>query len=472
METKLALIKDSMAASASYSNEDLEQYIYEQNGEHRASQIYSADLSEKHIVNIPEILKKFNSLRCLILRMNKIVDVGGEALHGHRTLRELDLSSNLLTTTSGLESLKELRSLLLQFNKIQHVDGLGGLKKLQVLQLHNNNITGQLKQHTLPTSLTVLDLSSNHLTSLQGLGALSNLKELRATDNNLTKISGLSKCKEITDLDVSHNSISECQGLKAMVKLRVLNLNANKMENLDALPVLPQLEELYAAQNRLLSIPQFTSMSSSLEILDIRENLLPNVENLFQVLGTLENLVELSISETAIPHNRYDEWNNLLDALPMLEMFNEKHVGSHTASIVGTQASSDGLVPATPPGHRPPIRPVTASSRARQVLGNHASKQIETMNDQTDVAEKALLSQFQHVASIVTRLTPSTTSAPQAALAQSLATNPSDITGSSLAVQASFAPLRGNSEEHPRPESRSGRGARLAQATAFAKAAQ
>lgn len=126
-----------MTTSEDRPCENLEDYVYEQNAEKRASHIYTVDLSEKHIQQIPELLKKFHSLRCLLLRMNTIIDIGA-SLKGYTALRELDLSSNSLISTAGFESLKELRSLSLQFNRIEQVEGLGGLKKLQVLQLNNN----------------------------------------------------------------------------------------------------------------------------------------------------------------------------------------------------------------------------------------------------------------------------------------------------------------------------------------------
>lgn len=84
-------------------------------------------------------------------------------------------------------------------------------------------------------------------------------------------------------------------------------MTANNLQHIDALPELPDLEELYLAQNRLLSLPPLSIKAESLEILDVRENLFPDIENLFAVIRSMDNLVEFSVTEAIIPHNRNDE---------------------------------------------------------------------------------------------------------------------------------------------------------------------
>jgi Leucine-rich repeat (LRR) protein len=45
--------------------------------------------------------------------------------------------------------------------------------------------------------MTYLDLSCNRLTSVPGLGAVTNLEELKLVGNQLTDLPDLSRCKKV-----------------------------------------------------------------------------------------------------------------------------------------------------------------------------------------------------------------------------------------------------------------------------------
>jgi len=109
-----------------------------------------------------------------------------------RFLRHLGLPNNNMTIilAAGLVPLAStLHSLDLSNNLFTEIpEGLSTLQSLRALNLANCMISSlhSLQQHSLP-SLTVLNLSSNRLTSLAGIENLSKLQKIDLRDNLLAE---------------------------------------------------------------------------------------------------------------------------------------------------------------------------------------------------------------------------------------------------------------------------------------------
>ncbi|CAJ1330633.1 unnamed protein product [Effrenium voratum] len=97
-------------------------------------------------------------------------------------LKELDLSENQLPTLGPLP-FQALVALRLARNEITSCE-LGGHEKLQTL-----------------------DLSSNKLTSLAGLGALPSLKLLNASGNELADLNGINEATALEELQLAENKL-------------------------------------------------------------------------------------------------------------------------------------------------------------------------------------------------------------------------------------------------------------------------
>ncbi|CAF1200319.1 unnamed protein product [Rotaria sordida] len=132
---------------------------------------------------IRKITKQNNVTRIHSLNFNNLRDKKIRYIENLQTLinlENLDLSNNLIEKIDGLKTLKKLKSLSLANNFINTIINLEDLSRLENLNFHHNQI------HTIPiwfgkklTSLKILNLSNNHISSFDQIARLRTLYELR-----------------------------------------------------------------------------------------------------------------------------------------------------------------------------------------------------------------------------------------------------------------------------------------------------
>lgn len=83
--------------------------------------------------------------------------------------------------------------------------------------------------------LTVLDVSQQSITSLEGLQYAVNLTQLSANDNAITDISAIAYLGHLKTLSLSNNMISNLSPLSHLLNLKTLSLENNKVAELSAL---------------------------------------------------------------------------------------------------------------------------------------------------------------------------------------------------------------------------------------------
>ena len=176
----------------------------------------SLDVSFNHIKHITN-LTNLPRLTHLYLVNNRIHHIDPHSLDQLPQLQLLELGANRLRSLDALPTLPHLHSLFLGRNKLTSLQSLTPalLPSLRVLSLSSNRLTDasfdgssavlgqfvQLKElylshngiahlgalGTLPPSLSILDLSSNQLTSLQPLASLQHLQEVWAGENQIER---------------------------------------------------------------------------------------------------------------------------------------------------------------------------------------------------------------------------------------------------------------------------------------------
>ncbi|WP_157890039.1 hypothetical protein, partial [Paenibacillus sp. DMB5] len=148
-----------------------------------------------------------------------------EGLEGFEYASSLDLSQNMLINVDGLRNLKSVVGLYLYTNKLTSVQGLRNLKYVRDrLYLQNNNLisldgldgidpsrTSEFGQDIYSRSF---DFSQNRLTDISGINQLTRIGTLDLNSNNLMDLTALSNLQSVTSLlDVSSNKLTSLEGL-------------------------------------------------------------------------------------------------------------------------------------------------------------------------------------------------------------------------------------------------------------------
>jgi len=110
------------------------------------------DLAKNNITS----LHPFNlpAVTALVMNNNKVLDlIGLESTRSPPPLRVLDLSSNVIEQTKGIENLTNLEMLNLRNNKIKSLDGFAALTNLRQLDVRDNQLTSMAElAHLSPLS--------------------------------------------------------------------------------------------------------------------------------------------------------------------------------------------------------------------------------------------------------------------------------------------------------------------------------
>jgi len=220
------------------------------------------------IESLPDELGNLSSLRCLLIRKNKIKQLP-QSLGLLLQLQVIDASENeLQTLPDSIKYMKRLHSLHLAHNHL-HVlpPEIGELHQLRKLCLKDNKM--RVLSYTIQwmEQLEYLDLSQNpNLNFFQSFEYLKNcprLKEIKLCKNHLSApLHNLYALKHLTTIDLSQNPqlpIKETFAAaheKGFARLHSLSLDGCSLSSLTLLPspLLQRLQYLSVAQNALSGI--------------------------------------------------------------------------------------------------------------------------------------------------------------------------------------------------------------------------
>ena len=120
---------------------------------------------------------------------------------------------------------KDLQIIKKLFNRFQEFYYEFKDNEVTRLDLHNKGVeTKDLELIGELTSLEVLELDSNNITTIQGLDKLTKLRVLALKSNKITTIQGLEKLAKLEVLELSYNYITKIKGLDKLIKDNLINL--------------------------------------------------------------------------------------------------------------------------------------------------------------------------------------------------------------------------------------------------------
>ncbi|XP_047209280.1 leucine-rich repeat and IQ domain-containing protein 1 isoform X2 [Girardinichthys multiradiatus] len=278
-------------------------------------------------------LAQCNRLQSLTLRR-----CGLRSLEGISQLQELcyvDLGENDISFLD-CENMSSLRVLRLAHNKLTSIHGLRGTDSLDVLDLSHNSITRIAGLESL-RRLQRLSVDHNQLISTKGLMDVYTLLHLDCSHNHLAKVEGLENSALLHTLDLRSNSLTEPPSLKNQVLLRELLLDDNSISSLQSLAAcwLPLLQHLSVAQNRITQLPSMTDYVS-LKTLHLRSNCLSELQNVCENLEGCLFLQEVHLTENPLQQER--DWRSKLQkAVPGLQAIDSQKTASFLSSLASGQ---------------------------------------------------------------------------------------------------------------------------------------
>ncbi|XP_029009832.1 leucine-rich repeat and IQ domain-containing protein 1 isoform X2 [Betta splendens] len=269
----------------------------------------------------------------------------------------IDVTENHISFVD-CEGMTSLRVLRLAHNKLTSIHGLRGANNLDELELSHNNITRIAGLESMKR-LQRLSVDHNQLISTKGLRDVYTLLHLNCSHNHLADVEGLENNALLRTLDLSSNSLPEPPALDNHVLLTELHLDDNSISSLQALAAacwLPLMHTLSVAQNRITQLPSMSDFVS-LANLDLQFNCMSELHN---VCESLEGCVSLQrVHLRGNPLQQENGWRSTLQrALPGLRAVDDQQ--------------TDGLL--SPPA-------VQQISSASDTFLKFCQTQLQQMND-------------------------------------------------------------------------------------------
>uniref|UniRef100_H2YB45 Protein phosphatase 1 regulatory subunit 42 n=1 Tax=Ciona savignyi TaxID=51511 RepID=H2YB45_CIOSA len=202
----------------------------------RITHLYMAERNIEAIDN----LSQCRNLTVLYLydnKLNKTINLG-TALN----LTHLYLQNNNIGKIEGLKQLQRLTKLYLGYNNLSVIEGLQSLDQLKELNVEYQRLPPGEKLlfeprtlTALARSLTVLNISGNHIDSLNDLQPFTSLSQLQACDNEITNFDGLKPAiscwRFLLRLDLMGNPI--CSRAKYRDKVIVMSPSLESLDGKD-----------------------------------------------------------------------------------------------------------------------------------------------------------------------------------------------------------------------------------------------
>jgi hypothetical protein len=161
-------------------------------------------------------------------------------------LVEIDVSHN-----TGLSTFRSIANV---------ISGASSLEKVQMTNINLGSLAyisdtvmliSKKQDPGLPTfrkdvleHIIHLNVSSNNLTNLNGIGTFSNLEVIDLQHNNISDISHIRNCRKVKNLNLSGNPVQSIKGIGKLNSVRFLHFSNFLFTDISALQSLEQLEAL------------------------------------------------------------------------------------------------------------------------------------------------------------------------------------------------------------------------------------
>ena len=188
------------------------------------------------------------------------------------------------------------------FEHISEINGLEKLKNLRELILTRCNLLDLTGLNSLINLETLYILGDKTIDDppleIKDLDMLLNLKKLKLTNSNISEIKGLTTLTNLEECSLINNKITEIKGFNNMQKLKKLYLSNNKISQIKGFKKLKNLEVLHLNKNQITEITGLEEFSN-LKILNLSENEITEIKG----LKNLKNLTSLILGSNLKGNN-------------------------------------------------------------------------------------------------------------------------------------------------------------------------
>ena len=209
---------------------------------------------------------------------------------------------------------------------IVSLEGLQFAKKLRTLYLTDNKIE-DISQLKYLTDLSDLYLNFNKIKNISPLSSLTNLTSISMGDNSVTDLSPLSNLTNLNYLDVTRNKISDISSLQKLKNLVRLSLNDCGISDISVVAGFTKLTSFSIDNNYVSDISPLYGLTC-LTDLCLSNNLIED----FTSLTNLANLTRINLSGNNI--RDYSNYNLFNDNIK-IDFWGLEQSKSEVAAIMG-----------------------------------------------------------------------------------------------------------------------------------------
>ncbi|KAL9975413.1 hypothetical protein ACROYT_G012573 [Oculina patagonica] len=272
------------------------------------------------------------------------------------------------------------------------------------INLHCNNIS-VIENLDRLQHLKHLDLSSNHITRMQGLSGLKCLKTLNLSCNELQVVEGLDNLRNLIRLDLSYNMIRDLSGLKKLhgpaFSLKGLYLHGNQLSSLDqiinCLNGCRMLKELtmsqYGESNPVCEMSAYrSSILTALKTLEVLDGLdragkpaatRDDAFSISEMDDYLEYLKSESSTESPSRDSKYEVVTPRIDSV--LDRFRQRGPLPSSETEAGEERRTE-----EPPEKKPPVKvSLSADHEVRLETLEHQLSHLIHNTERTQVSRKS-----------------------------------------------------------------------------------
>ncbi|XP_031650742.1 leucine-rich repeat-containing protein 23 isoform X2 [Oncorhynchus kisutch] len=245
---------------------------------------------------------------------------------------KLQLENRRLTDMALVSSFVHLRFLDVSSNHLSDLSPLAALTQLLWLKGDGNMVAGFRGQPLGQlTYLQWLSLALNRLKDLEGLEGLG-LESLNLIGNGIQRVSGLRyhHLTNLVTLELRGNKLETTDGIY-LPNLRRLYLAQNTIKRLEGLGKLERLTTLHLRDNQLETLDGISPNMKALQYLNIRGNLVSAQRALRSLVGVSRTLRALVLAENPLVETE-DYRLCVLSRLPLLERLDKEPISPEEKS--------------------------------------------------------------------------------------------------------------------------------------------